>query len=161
MQPCDMDADHTTVAVYTLSGCVHCERARALLRRREISFTEVRGDGVPGFRRTLLELTGRASVPQITIDGTPVGGASELARLDRRGLLVPLARREPFPRALAVRRFNPLGLLTAPFGGTCGHWRHAVDVVERDGRLRERLPVGSAEQAAQLAGLLNEQVSAA
>ncbi|RDI73994.1 Glutaredoxin [Gaiella occulta] len=156
-----MDADHSTVAVYTLPGCAHCERARALLRRRGISFTEVRGDGVPGFRRMLLELTGRASVPQITIDGAPVGGASDLARLDRRGILVPLARREPFPRARAVRRFNPVGLLAAPFGGTYGLWRHAVDVVERDGRLRERLPVGSAEQAAQLAGLLNERAAAA
>lgn len=79
-----MDADRSTVAVYTLPGCARC--ARALLRRRGISFTEVRGDGVPGFRRILLELTG---------------------------------------------------------------W------------LRERLPVGSAEEAAQLAGLLNERAAAA
>ena len=156
-----MAPDRPAVTMYTLSGCVHCARARRLLARRGIEFREVRGDGDPGFRRMLRELTGRATVPQITIGGVPVGGASELARLDRRRILVPLARGASFPLAVARRRFNPVGLVAAPFGGTCGLWRHLVDVVDRDGRLVDRLPAGSAEQAAGLAAVLNEQKAAA
>lgn len=156
-----MNADRAAVTVYTLSGCGHCERARTLLRRRGIPFTEICGDGEPGFRRRLRELTGGSSVPQITIDGEPVGGASDLAHLDRRGILASLARREPFPRAVVARRFNPVGLLTAPVGGSCGLWRHAVEIVERDGNVLRRVPAGSAEAAALLADSLNEHANAA
>ncbi len=149
------------VTVYTLSGCVHCQRARTLLRRRGIPYTEVCGDGQPGFRRRLLDSTGGATVPQITIDGLPVGGASALARLDRRGLLVPLACGERFPRAVVRRRLNPIGLLAAPFGGSCGLWRHTVEVIERDGRVLERLATRSADDAARIADVLNERETAA
>ena len=156
-----MNNEAAAVTVYTFAGCIHCDQAQALLRRRKIVFTEIRGDRSPGFRRKLLRLTGRASVPQIMIDGAPVGGASDLARLERRGVLMPLVRREPFPRAVAARRLNPVGLLTAPFGGTCGLWRHRVDIVERDGRPVGRLPAGSADEAVRLAGVFNEQENAA
>lgn len=156
-----MNAERAPVTVYTLSGCIHCDQARALLRRHEIEFTEIRGNGSPGFRRRLRDVTGRSTVPQIMIDGVPVGGASELARLDRRGVLLPLVQRDPFPRAVAARRLNPVGLLTAPFGGTCGVWRHRVDILERDGQPVERFPAGSAEQALQLAAAFNEHEQAA
>ena len=152
-----MNNERAAVTVYTLSGCLYCQQARALLRRRGVPFTEILGDGEPGFRRRLLELTGRTSVPQITVDGDPVGGASDLTRLDRRGLLLPIIRREPFPRAVVVRHLNPVGMLTAPFGGRRGLWRHVVEVVERDGHLLERFPAGSAELAVLLADSLNEQ----
>lgn len=135
-----MSAEQTAVVkVYTLSGCGHCARARDLLRRRGIAFTEIRGDGRPRFRRELLELTGRSTVPQITMDGTAVGGASDLARLDRRGLLEPLARREPFPRAAVTRRLSFTGIASAMVGGGCGPWRYAVEIVNRDGSVAERL----------------------
>ena len=147
--------------MYTLSGCIHCERARALLGRRGIAFEEIRGDGEPGFRSRLRSITGRASVPQITIDGAPVGGASDLASLDRRGILLPLARRERFPRAIVVRRLNPAALLTAIFGRTSGLWRHRVDIVERDGRQVDVLDAATAEQANQLADAFNHEAEVA
>lgn len=149
------------VIVYTLSGCVHCQRARALLRRRGIRFREVPGDGVPGFRRRLRERTGRSTVPQILIDGAPVGGASELARLDRRGLLLPLAGGERFPRAIVRRRLNPVGLVAAAFGGTCGLWRYRVELIGRDGRVLERFSARSPAEADELAAFLNEREAAA
>jgi len=149
------------VVVYTLSGCVRCERARALLRERGIPFREVRGDGLAGFRRRLGELTGAVTVPQILIDGVPIGGASELVRIDRRGLLVPLVQGERFPRAIVRRRLNPLGLLTAPLGGGCGLWRHQVELVERDGRTLERYAVRSLAEAKELAAFLNAREAAA
>lgn len=130
-------------------------QARAL-GRHEIEFTEIRGNSSPGVRRRLHEPTGRATVPQIMIDGASVGGASDLAHGDRRGVLMPLVQRDPFPRAVAARRLNPVGLLTAPFGGTCGVWQRRVDILERDGQSVERFPAGSAEQAVQLAAAFNE-----
>lgn len=135
-----MHSEQTAVvAVYTLSYCGHCARARDLLRRRGVAFTEIRGDGRPRFRRELLELTGRSTVPQVTVDGTPVGGASDLARLDRRGLLEALARRLPFPRAVLGRRLSLTGLTSALVGGGCGPWRYAVEIVNRDGSIAHRL----------------------
>ena len=153
--------EQPVVTVYTLSGCVHCERARVLLRRRGIPFREVRGDGVAAFRRRLRELTGGATVPQIVIDGTPIGGASELARIDRRGLLLPLIEGERFPRAIVRRRINLLGLLAAPLGGSCGLWRHRVELIERDGHVGERMQARSASEAAELADFLNAREAAA
>jgi glutaredoxin len=111
-----------------------------LLRRREIAFTEIRGSGRPAFRRELLELTGRPLVPQIVVDGLPIGGASDLARLDRRGALAPLVDRQPFPRATVTRRLSPTGLAAALVGGACGPWRYAVEIVDREGRVLQRLP---------------------
>ena len=43
------------------------------------------------FRASLLDLTGRWTVPQILIDGEPIGGYAELRELERRGLLDGLA----------------------------------------------------------------------
>ena len=121
---------------------------------------EINGDGVRGFRGRLRELTGRSTVPQIVIDGTAIGGASELAQLDRRGLLLPLVHGEPFPYAIVGRRLNLVGLLAVPFGGSC-IWRYRVEVVERDGRVLERMQAVSAAEAAELALFLNERQAAA
>jgi glutaredoxin 3 len=48
-------------------------------------------DDDPGFRRRLVELTGGWTVPQILIDGRPIGGYTELWQLDRSGELERLA----------------------------------------------------------------------
>ena len=75
------------IRVYTTRWCGYCDRARALLQERGLEFEEVALDDDPAFRATLVELTGRWTVPQILIDGTPIGGYVELSELDRRGLL--------------------------------------------------------------------------
>ena len=151
-----MTPSTSPVLVYTLPGCAHCERARRLLRRRGIGFTEISGHGDAAFRATLRVLTGRSTVPQIVLGGVPVGGASDLARLDRRGVLRPLSEGARFPVAVTRRRLNPLAVCLAPLGGTCSPWKHSVDVVERDGRILHRLPAISGEMAADLAAGLNE-----
>ena len=109
----------------------------------------------------LLALTGRVTVPQIVIGDAPIGGAAELARLERRGVLEPLARGERFPRAIPRRRVNLVGLFTAPFGGSCGLWRHRVEFVDRDGTVLERMQALTAEEAVELATFLNEREVAA
>lgn len=95
------------ITVYTLPGCPHCVRARALLRRRGLAFREVDGTEMPDFRARLGDLTGGFTVPQIVIDGTPIGGADRLASLDRAGVLAAIADREPFPITRERRRSSP------------------------------------------------------
>jgi glutaredoxin 3 len=80
-----------TVQMYTTRWCGYCVRAKALLESRGIAFEEIELDDDPGFRQRLLELTGGWTVPQILIDGRPIGGYTELWQLDRSGELERLA----------------------------------------------------------------------
>jgi glutaredoxin 3 len=79
------------VQMYTTRWCGYCVRAKTLLESRGIPFEEISLDDDPGFRRRLLELTGGWTVPQILIDGRPIGGYTELWKLDRSGELERLA----------------------------------------------------------------------
>jgi glutaredoxin 3 len=79
------------VLMYTTRWCGYCVRAKALLEERGIEYEEVRMDDDPEFRRKLLEMTGRWTVPQIFVDGRPIGGYTELWALDRSGGLAELA----------------------------------------------------------------------
>ena len=75
------------IQIYTTRWCGYCVRAKALLDGKGIAYEEMTLDDDPGFRRTLLELTGGWTVPQILIDGTPIGGYTELWRLEKSGQL--------------------------------------------------------------------------
>jgi glutaredoxin 3 len=79
------------ITMYTTRWCGYCVRAKALLDSRGLRYEEVNMDDDPHFRRTLNELTGGWTVPQILIDGKPIGGYTELWRLDRSGALEALA----------------------------------------------------------------------
>jgi len=76
-----------TIQMYTTRWCGFCVRAKALLDARGLAYTEIHLDDDPGFRARLQEETGGWTVPQILIDGRPVGGYTELWRLDRDGRL--------------------------------------------------------------------------
>jgi glutaredoxin 3 len=75
------------VEIYTTRWCGYCVRAKALLDSKGIAYEEISFDDDPAFRRNLQELTGGWTVPQILIDGTPIGGYTELWRLDKSGQL--------------------------------------------------------------------------
>ena len=77
--------------MYSTAWCGYCDRARALLRERNLQFEEIPLDDDPAFRARLLDLTGRWTVPQSLVDGRSIGGFAELRELDRRGLLRELA----------------------------------------------------------------------
>lgn len=79
------------IEIYTTAWCGYCERAKALLRQRGLAYEERRIDEEPDFRARLQERTGRWTVPQILIDGEPIGGYTELWQLDRAGALDGLA----------------------------------------------------------------------
>ena len=75
------------IQVYTTRWCAYCVRAKALLEARGYEYEEVSLDDDPAFRQKLFDLTGGWTVPQILIDGAPIGGYTELWRLDRDGRL--------------------------------------------------------------------------
>lgn len=61
--------------------------ARQLLTAKGVDFEEIAVDGNPELRRRMERESGRHTVPQIFIDGRPVGGYDELAALERSGRL--------------------------------------------------------------------------
>ncbi len=69
--------------MYTTRWCAYCVRAKALLDARGLEYEEISLDDDPEFRQRLLDLTGSWTVPQILIDGRPIGGYTELWQLDR------------------------------------------------------------------------------
>jgi glutaredoxin 3 len=73
------------IQVYTTRWCGYCYRAKALLTDKGLEYEEISLDDDPAFRRNLFDATGGWTVPQIVIDGEPVGGYAELWRLDRSG----------------------------------------------------------------------------
>ena len=75
------------IQIYTTRWCGYCVRAKALLDGKGITYGEVFLDDDPAFRRNLFDLTGGWTVPQILIDGTAIGGYTELWRLDQSGSL--------------------------------------------------------------------------
>ncbi len=80
------------VEFYSADWCPFCMRAKALLDARGIEYEEINVDRIPGFREKLVEMTGRMTIPQIIIDGEPVGGYDDIAALDRAGELLPLVQ---------------------------------------------------------------------
>jgi glutaredoxin 3 len=75
------------IRIYSTRWCGYCVRAKALLDDKGIAYEEVSLDDDPAFRRNLFDLTGGWTVPQILIDGQPIGGYTELWRLDKSGAL--------------------------------------------------------------------------
>lgn len=76
------------ITVYTTAACPYCRRAKDLLRKKNLAFTEIPVDDDP---RTRWDMTarahGRASVPQIFFDDIHIGDCDELYELDREGKL--------------------------------------------------------------------------
>ena len=70
------------VEIYTTPSCPFCVRAKRLLQARGIAYDEIDVAGDPDLRADLIQRTGRRTVPQIFIDGEPIGGFEELAALD-------------------------------------------------------------------------------
>ncbi len=71
--------------MYTTPWCGYCVRAKALLDAKRIAYEEIVLPDDPGFRERLFALTGGWTIPQIVIGGEPIGGYTELWRLDRGG----------------------------------------------------------------------------
>jgi glutaredoxin 3 len=73
------------IEIYTTAWCGYCKRAKALLDELGVGYEEIRLDGDPRFRHKLFELTGNWTVPQVVMDGKPIGGFVELWQLTHQG----------------------------------------------------------------------------
>jgi len=79
------------VKMYTTAVCPYCIRAKQILKAKGVdAIDEIRVDLHPAERQTMMQITGRRTVPQIFIGDTHVGGCDELMALDARGGLAPL-----------------------------------------------------------------------
>ncbi len=79
------------VEIYTSLLCGYCYRAKRLLEKKGVDYTEYDLMAQPVRRREMMERSrGRTSVPQIFIDDRHVGGCDELYDLEARGSLDPL-----------------------------------------------------------------------
>ena len=75
------------IVVYRTHHCGYCVRVQALLKSKGLPFQEIDVTFDPAKRSWLIDATGQRTVPQVFIDGEPVGGFDDLARLSRTGEL--------------------------------------------------------------------------
>lgn len=78
------------IEVYASMWCGYCARAKALLARKGVAYTEYDVDADPARRREMMDRGGGYTVPQIFVDGRPVGGCDDIHALDAEGRLDPL-----------------------------------------------------------------------
>jgi glutaredoxin 3 len=78
------------VEIYTTQTCPYCVAAKALLKKKGVTYTEIDVGADPALRVAMTERAGRRSVPQIFIGGTHVGGCDDLHALDHDGKLDPM-----------------------------------------------------------------------
>jgi glutaredoxin 3 len=74
------------VKIFTTSWCGYCHAALRLLKHKGVDFEQIDASS-PITRTWLRDVTGRTTVPQIFINGTPVGGYTDIRALDERGEL--------------------------------------------------------------------------
>jgi glutaredoxin 3 len=80
------------VIIYTTNWCPYCNAAKALLRSKSVEFEEIDVTDDPERRMEMERLSRRRTVPQIFIDGRPIGGYDDARMLDAIGELDKLLR---------------------------------------------------------------------
>jgi glutaredoxin 3 len=83
------------VKIYTRQWCGYCVAAERLLKEKGVAYEHIDATGDPKLRKWLVETTGRTTVPQIFIDGQPIGGYDDLRALDRAGRLDAMLAGKP------------------------------------------------------------------
>ncbi|MCU0985307.1 MAG: glutaredoxin 3 [Acetobacteraceae bacterium] len=79
------------IEIYTTFWCPYCAAAKALLGKKGVAFREIDApNGSPARAEAISRSGGRTTVPQIFVDGTPLGGYDDIAALDREGKLDPV-----------------------------------------------------------------------
>ena len=76
------------IEIYTWQSCPFCIRAKALLKKKGVEFTEYSIDGDEQARSEMSQrANGKRSLPQIFIDDAHIGGCDDIHDLDDRGKL--------------------------------------------------------------------------
>lgn len=83
------------VEVYSKEICPYCVRAKKLLTKKGVDFTEIDISKQPELRDLMIQrANGRQTVPQIFINDKHVGGCDDLYALDAEGRLDNLLKDE-------------------------------------------------------------------
>lgn len=76
------------ITIYTKDFCPYCDRATALLRRKNAPFTEIPAAFDPARRAEMVQrANGRTTFPQIFVGDVHVGGCDDLFALEAAGKL--------------------------------------------------------------------------
>jgi glutaredoxin 3 len=75
------------VTIYTRHWCGYCTAAQRLLKDKGVAFENIDCTDDRAKRQWLAETTGRTTVPQIFIDGRPIGGYDDMRALEHSGEL--------------------------------------------------------------------------
>ncbi len=76
------------VEIYTWQYCPFCIRAKSLLKKKNIYFTEYKIDGDEVARALMIKRAdGRRTLPQIFIDNEGIGGCDDLYTLENENKL--------------------------------------------------------------------------
>lgn len=75
------------VKIYTTTYCGFCSRAKDFLRNKGVAYEEIDVTADDAMRARLVELTERRTVPQIFIGEQPIGGYTDLVKLEQDGKL--------------------------------------------------------------------------
>ena len=81
----------SNVTIYSTLSCPYCVRAKQLLERKGVAYTEINLSNEPAeVRVELMQRTKHRTVPQIFIKDQFIGGFDQLYALEREGKLDPL-----------------------------------------------------------------------
>ena len=77
----------TRIQIYSTRQCPYCVQAKTLLQAKGLDYTETDVADDIEILQEMITRSGKRTVPQIFIDGNPVGGYDELSRLNATGKL--------------------------------------------------------------------------
>lgn len=80
------------IIIYSKDPCPYCVRAKNLLRRKGVEFTEIKITSDKIKSEMIDKSGGRMTVPQIFIDEKHIGGCDDLHALDAAGKLDELLK---------------------------------------------------------------------
>jgi glutaredoxin 3 len=83
------------IDLYVTKWCPYCTMARNLLQSLGLAWREIDLDKEGITRADLANLTGRFTVPQVIINGRPVGGYEDLYFLKQSGKLQDILAENP------------------------------------------------------------------
>jgi len=76
------------IEIYTWQYCPFCIKAKTLLNKKNVKFTEYKIDGDEAARDEMsLRASGRRSLPQIFINDEGIGGCDDLYALEKENKL--------------------------------------------------------------------------
>jgi glutaredoxin 3 len=70
------------IIIYTTDICPYCTKAKALLHKKNVKFSEIKVDSDSIKEQMISKANGRKTVPQIFINDQHIGGCDDLYALE-------------------------------------------------------------------------------